>query len=241
MIRFTLLAIVSLFLIFACQEEGKEIFVETSLEEVDDRLIEDEGIKAFLQPYKDSLSIIMDSVIGYSSQHLVKKQPESLLGNFMLDATLNYAISKAWVDSTSPTLAMMNIGGLRAPIDKGDITIGAIYKLMPFDNLVVIAKMPSSALADIYRYNKETGGQPIAGFKIEGEDLLPLGFEEFGDTIELITTDYLFNGGDRMDFFQAAYAHKNTGVLLRDVLIDYVVEKDTIRVELDNRINFGDE
>lgn len=235
--KLSLFYLIPIFLLVYCAKP-KKLFVQSDKEEVTTILEEDQEIKRFLKPYKDSLSIIMDSVIGYTRRQLVRDRPESLLGNYMLDASLSYALKNGWADSSTSTIAMMNFGGLRSPIDRGNITIGDIYKLMPFDNLLVVAKLPKSALSDILKYNKETGGEPIAGFKIQGDNIFPFGFEVFEDTIEIVTTDYLYNGGDKMEFFEKSFSYQNTGVLLRDVLISYTAEQDTIQLELENRIDF---
>jgi 2',3'-cyclic-nucleotide 2'-phosphodiesterase (5'-nucleotidase family) len=34
--------------------------------------------------------------------------------------------------------AFINYGGIRSYIAKGEITVGKIYELMPFDNLIVL-------------------------------------------------------------------------------------------------------
>ena len=238
--KLNLIYLVPLFFLVYCAKP-KKIYIQTNKEEVTTAIQEDPEIKRFLSPYKDSLSIIMDSVIGYSQKELLRGRPESLLGNFMLDASLSYALKNGWADTSTSTIAMMNFGGLRSPINQGNITIGDIYKLMPFDNLLVIAKLPKSALSEIYEYNKATGGEPIAGFKIHRDKVIPIGFEEFEDTIEVVTTDYLYNGGDKMEFFEKSFSYQNTGVLLRDVLIEYTIEQDTIQVELENRIDFNHE
>jgi 2',3'-cyclic-nucleotide 2'-phosphodiesterase (5'-nucleotidase family) len=228
------------FLLFSCSEP-KTIYVQNNLESITTAISENKEVSDFITPYRDSLGITMNRVIGFTHSDLVRDRPESNLGNFMLDETLDYVLRKSLADSTTPTLGMMNFGGMRSSISRGQITIGDIYALMPFDNIVVVAKLPKTALAAILDYNQNSGGEPIAGFTINGEQLKPVGFDDFGDTIEVVTTDYLFNGGDRMDFFNSAFSSLNTGVLLRDVLIEQVSVKDTLDVVLDQRINFSNE
>ena len=40
----------------------------------------------------------------------------------------------------------------------------------------------------------------------------------------VLTTDYLAKGGDNMEFFKYATEYINTGVLLRDAIINYISE-----------------
>ena len=59
----------------------------------------------------------------------------------------------------------------------------------------------------------------------------------------VLTTDYLAKGGDNMEFFKHASEYINTGVLLRDAIINYISEinKTGIKVEakFDGRIQIN--
>ena len=67
----------------------------------------------------------------------------------------------------------------------------------------------------------------------------PVDFEN-GEKVRVLTSDYLANGGDNMNFFHNK-KQKKLGIKLRDVIIDYCSKKDTIFAELDNRIILNDE
>ena len=60
-----------------------------------------------------------------------------------------------------------------------------------------------------------------------------------GDKIRVLTSDYLANGGDKMWFFQDKEQIK-VGLKLRDVIIDYCNNADTISSKLDNRLIIKD-
>lgn len=234
------LGVLVLFYLVSCAKP-RQIYVQPRLETVTTATPKDSSVAAFLAPYRDSLRTAMGKVIGYTPVNMERNRPESILGNFMLDETLKFALRKGYADSTTPTISMMNHGGMRSPIRRGNITIGDIFGLMPFDNLIVVAKIPKSALEDIIQYNKASGGEPISGFTIHNDEVRPVGFAAFGDTIEIVTTDYLFNGGDKMEFFSKAYSNFNTGVLLRDALIEQVQLADTVHITIDQRIIFDNE
>ena len=51
-----------------------------------------------------------------------------------------------------------------------------------------------------------------------------------------MTTNYLALGGDKMDFFIQPLDKKEHPKLLRDIIIDYVEQTDTIIPVLDRRI-----
>ena len=56
----------------------------------------------------------------------------------------------------------------------------------------------------------------------------------------MLTSDYLANGGDNMDFFIGKNQNK-LGIKLRDAIIEYCEQKDTLRIILDNRLVFKNE
>ena len=75
----------------------------------------------------------MNTVIGFSTIGLTKKLPESGLGNLIADAMKEMAQKKY---ATKVDAAFVNYGGIRSYIPKGEITIGKIFEIMPFDNLI---------------------------------------------------------------------------------------------------------
>ena len=210
------------------------VYVKTDRAVVSTDLEPDKGLEKMIAPYKNELSQEMDEVIGYASENLVNNRPEGSLGNFVVDATLSYLENREIIP-TNQYICIMNTGGLRSSIAKGEISIGDIYKLMPFDNTIVVTKLPISSFDSICNYLQHSGGEPIAGFSLKG-NVCSLSHSVNNDTLYMVTSDYLFNGGDRMTFFESNYSAKNTGFLLRDILMEYVKERDTIYPILEGRI-----
>ena len=91
----------------------------------------DSNIIKIISPYKSQLDIEMNEVICYTKSELKKGKPEGKLGNFVCDLSMSMANGTADV-------CVFNNGGLRDVISKGDITIRDIYKVMPFENELVI-------------------------------------------------------------------------------------------------------
>ena len=182
----------------------------------------DSSIWNIIAPYKKILDADMNEVLCYAKTDLKKGQPESLLGNWTADLCLEEA-QDLFQDTID--MVLFNNGGLRASLSEGNITKRDIYQLMPFENELVVLSLSLDDVDDLMNYLKYTGGQPSAfseWFKI---DELPF---------YVLTTDYLANGGDKMHFFNNK--HQNVlGVKMRDAIIQYCFEKDTIASQLDNR------
>jgi 2',3'-cyclic-nucleotide 2'-phosphodiesterase (5'-nucleotidase family) len=210
------------------------VYVQTDRAVVSTDLAKDGELEQLIAPYKNQLSKEMDQVIGYASDNLVNNRPEGSLGNFIVDATMAY-LEDLEIIPANQYICLMNTGGLRSPIAMGDITVGDIYKLMPFDNSIVVTKLPMSSFDSICTYLQRSGGEPISGFSLNSKKC-SLTNSVNADTLYVVTSDYLFNGGDRMTFFESHYSAKNTGILQRDLLIDYVKENDTIRASIEGRI-----
>ncbi|MGM0479750.1 MAG: 5'-nucleotidase C-terminal domain-containing protein [Bacteroidota bacterium] len=219
--------------LWACSSV-RSVYVQTDKVPVTTLTAPDDSMEAFIAPYKEKLAAEMDRPIGYATGDLKRDRPEGALGNFVVDATLDYLEREGRIPAER-YICIMNNGGLRSPISSGTITVGDIYKLMPFDNTVVVAKLPVNALDSICQYLASSGGEPIAGFTMENGSC-ELNSPADSDTLYVVTSDYLFNGGDHMDFFEMHYSYRNTGVFLRDMLIREVEVRDTIQPVLEERI-----
>ena len=213
-----------------------------NLQSIDDEVIAieapiDSTILNIILPYQNSIEAQMNEVLCISKMEMRKGKPESLLGNFVTDLCLEQF-------SESADVCIMNTGGLRSTIPKGKITRGEIYKLMPFENELVVLELNKSDFEGMLEYILSRGGEPFSGMKFnsskESRELkvFSLG-ENFNlnkeDKVRVLTSDYLANGGDKMWFFKYKEQIK-VGIKLRDAIIDYCSKSDTISSKLDNRL-----
>jgi 2',3'-cyclic-nucleotide 2'-phosphodiesterase (5'-nucleotidase family) len=114
---------------------------------------------------------------------------------------------------------LLSVGGLRSAIGKGNVTRGDIFRLMPFDNQVVWMRMPIASLTKIEAYLNQSGGEPISNAQLIQGKLVLNGIQENTTHFWVITSDYLANGGDRMDFFLDAIDRQQKPQLLRDIFM----------------------
>lgn len=192
----------------------------------------DTSILNIVYPYKNKIEKEMNRILCYTSTNLKKKKPQSRLGNFVVDLCLDYA---------DVDFCIMNNGGLRTEIDKGPITVGKIYELMPFENELVVIEVDKEVFKKIIEYIVSKNGEPFFGAEIILDKYGKLidyktNFDlNKKNKIKILTTDYLANGGDDM-FFLKNIKQKKIGTKLRDAILDYCSRKDTLNIELDNRI-----
>jgi len=174
-------------------------------------------IDSMVAPYKEELEAEMDEVIAYAERPFERGRPGGSLNNWATDALLESQIANAKLKG--PTFSLLNFGGLRNSINEGDVTLGDIFKVMPFDNEVVMVEMPVTALDDIAKYLSDRGGEPIGGAKLIKGKLQVDGMGDDAKTVWILTSDYLMKGGDNMTFFEQKISVTHTNELLRDAFI----------------------
>jgi 2',3'-cyclic-nucleotide 2'-phosphodiesterase (5'-nucleotidase family) len=210
--------------------------VNTKTEKLTDAYQANGHIDSLIQPYKDSLSVEMNVVIAEATSDFIVERPGSNLGNWVADAI--FVNQTRTVRLSDPVFVLLNTGGLRASLNKGPITIGDIFKLMPFDNELVWVKLPMSALPEIQAYLIKSGGEPIANAQLEKGVLKLNGGKEGATHFWVITSDYLKNGGDKMTFFSKAEDVMLTGKVIRNCLIDEAKLQGVLIEDTVKRINF---
>jgi len=180
-----------------------------------------------ISPYKNKLDKEMNEVICYTKNDLIKGKPESTLGNFICDLSLEKTNGEA-------NICVFNNGGLRDIISKGDIKTRDIYKVMPFENELVILELNNNEYYNLLQYITEREGEPFGGTNIiEKKDTIISDLNN-KEKIRVLTSDYLANGGDNMSFF-INKKQKKLGIKLRDAIIEHCKNIDTLDVRLDNR------
>jgi len=206
----------------------------------------DTGVANMLAPYSAKIAATMYEVIGKLDEMLEKKQPENTLGFFMTDAIL--AESRR-VFNTRVDIALVNYGGIRTnAMQAGNITLGNIYELMPFDNLLVLITLDGKQLQQLLTHIAGRGGWPISGgsYIIKNKEAMnvtiggkPLKAE---NKYTLEVSDYVANGGDDCSFL-TTMPQVNNGYLIRDAIIGYVKSVSaagkTIGKPLSNRVTIA--
>ncbi len=179
-----------------------------------------------IQPYRDSMTSIMSEVIAKADTNFVAQRPSSNLMNWVADAVFIQQTQN--VRLATPAICLLNTGGIRSSLGKGDLTLGDFYKVMPFDNTIVWIELPIEALDDIAAYVTKTGGEPISNCTVEKGKLKLNSMREGAKTCIVITSDYLANAGDKMDFLKKGKVINQSGKLMRDVLIEHAKQEGVL-------------
>lgn len=208
----------------------------------------DSAYLAYLKPLKENIDRKMGEVIGISSQRMRVQRPESILSNLVSD--IYFQKASEFVDG-GVDLAIVNLGGIRSELREGEITLGKIYELMPFENELVVLWLRGHQLLELFDFFASVGGQGISGARMEIREgkavnvlinSVPVEFEKL---YAVATNDYLAAGNDGM--VQLAMAEKmlTTGLKVRDMLMEFVKAEHAagrlIQSKLDGRIRMYSE
>jgi 2',3'-cyclic-nucleotide 2'-phosphodiesterase (5'-nucleotidase family) len=139
----------------------------------------------------------------------------------------------------------LNSGGIRAILPKGNVTSRTAFEIMPFENSLVVMALKGEQIFELVDYFITTQKpHPLSGITFTiGKDKLAKNILVQGKPVEkdtiyyVATNDYLSNGGDNMNFFKKSIQKYDLDYKLRNVLIDYFKEVDTIPVIKDVRVS----
>jgi len=194
-------------------------------------------LDSLVQPYKDSVQNEMSEVLALADTNFFNvRKPSGNLNNWVADAI--FVNQTRNVRLSEPTFCLLNTGGIRSTLNKGEITKSDIYKLMPFDNEIVWVKLPIDALKDIEEYLFLKGGEPISNAEMNAKHLEINGIRKESTHFWVITSDYLMNGGDNMRFFEKRVEVMYPQRLLRDALLEEAKSQGTLISVIKNRMNF---
>jgi len=229
---------------FGCNRLPYTAKVDGQLNRLDSSWTESsKRIDALIEPYKSQIDSQMNIVVGYSAEELIKKRPESALGNGIADMLMSYGTDFINKDID---LCVLNYGGLRAPLPEGPVVVGRIYEIMPFDNTMVVITLNAEELNALARHILTKGGEPI-GAKghvkiVNYKSGAFFDFEEAGlnnkTAYNILTSNYLADGGDGYSVFQSK-PRFDSNILIRTALITEFAktsQEEPFKAEVDGRI-----
>lgn len=210
-------------------------------------MLEDVAVANVIAPYKKSLEAQMNEKISHTNVDLNKQGDNSNLGNLLADYTLEGATEWGKKNNiTNIDASVINIGGIRSTIGKGDILLKHVFEVMPFENEVVIVKMKGTNLRGLFDYYHQTRkNNPVSKIIIETDNgkltkaLINNQPVDDGKTYYIATSDYLALGGDNMKFFSKGELIP-TGLKLRDVFIQKFKQNPEVVAPTDTRLTFKD-
>jgi len=187
---------------------------------------EDRAILALLRPYADSMSVAMDRPVFRSRERVPMsglEDGDTPLGNFVADAML---------EASGADIALINSGGIRAPLPAGTVTVGDVFTVLPFDNTIVKVPMRGWQVRELFDFVAQRIGKrgfaQIAGAQFvvrrgRASDIRVGGTPLSSDrTYQVATLEYLYGGGDGYVQFERAGEAAPTGLFTHDAAVDFL-------------------
>ena len=199
----------------------KQDFNHYSLKETEQKKVFTDSIFRF----KSKVEAETGRVLATSTGELTKDGDVCTLGNFTCDA-LKFVAESKFADLKVDAV-IVNRGGLRANLPMGEIKVLNIFELMPFENEMVVLNIAGKYLKQVLNLIIEKRhpflGMQISNVKDKQNPVFTIGGKEIKHEkiYTVITSDYLFTGGDNFVFFKNAESAKITNIKIRDAIITY--------------------
>ena len=176
---------------------------------------------------------------------------ECQMGNLVADAML------ARVKGQGVTIAIANGGGLRASIDAGEVTMGEVLTVLPFQNTLSTFEVSGQTVIDalengVSQVEEGAGRFPqVAGLKFSFDAAAAAGSRvsdvmvqngdawgpiDAGAAYYVVSNNYVRGGGDGYKMFRNADRVYDYGPDLADVVAEYLAAQNGYQPYTDGRI-----
>ncbi len=250
-------ALVVLCLLSACRSHYHFAGIQRTRILVDERYDAAVGrltdINEYMAPYKVQVDSIMKPLLGHTAGYYAADRPESELSNLLPDILM-------WVApqyGEQPHFAVYNTGGMRAALPEGEITIGDVLELAPFENKICFLTLTGDKVLELVQQMIGRGGEGISkelrivgiaktkkiiSATIDGKPIDP------SAKYRVATIDYVSHGNDEMTAFLSATDIRMPGEerdLSKYVIMRYFQEMEkqgrVVEAKIDGRFTLKEE
>ena len=219
---------------------------------LDSSVTEDPEIKARVAELAGPIEEMKTRVVAQTNSAIegdrsVCRVMECEMGNLVADAMLDR------VANQGVSIAIQNGGGLRASIDSGEVTMGEVLTVLPFQNTLATFEVSGATFIEALengvskveegagRFPQVSGvtytidlskpaGARISQVKVGGTAIDP------DDIYGVVSNNYVRNGGDGYGMFESAMNAYDFGPDLADVTAEYLAAQGGYTPYVDGRI-----
>ncbi|XP_013420463.1 5'-nucleotidase-like [Lingula anatina] len=238
---------------------------------LDKNITEDNATLTEMQPWQQRVTAYGSQKIGYSLVFMDNAKcrlAECVFGNLIADALVDtYLKPTDGTRWTNASIGLWNSGGIRAPIDIGDIYVSDVLSAAPFGNGVDIVRISGSTLWELMEhsvseYEKRSGRfLQVSGLRVVYDLSKPVGrrvvsidvrcadctVPEFQPLVktksyDVVTNTFLMGGGDAYDVLKENILYPyGIDSLDSDVIMDFIQKYSPIYQGLEGRIRMSSE
>jgi 2',3'-cyclic-nucleotide 2'-phosphodiesterase (5'-nucleotidase family) len=186
----------------------------------------DENVAKLMKKQEDELKPIFSQKVASLQDRLSHDDKNSAL------TPLGVTVSETMRKIGNTQIAINNGGGIRRSLEKGDVTVGDMYEILPFDNTIVTLDLKGSDLVKVIEHGIAPNGigwGQFAGIKVwydkDTNKVTSIRLSD-GTKIDMdkyysvAINDFMITGGDGYDFSQAKNV-VNTNIVMRESIEDY--------------------
>ncbi len=219
---------------------------------IDGAVAEDAAAKGRIAELAGPLEEIRNKVVAETATEIVGvreecRAVECAMGSLIADAMLDR------VKDQGIQVAIQNGGGIRASIDAGDVTMGEVYTVLPFQNTLstfeVSGEVLVAALENGVSQIEEGAGRfpQVAGMTFTVDPAAEPGARvsevmvggapiDLSATYGVVSNNYVRNGGDGYAMFKDAANAYDFGPDLADVTAEFIAANSPFTPYKDGRI-----
>jgi len=201
-------------------------------------------VKAIIDQSQSEIIPVKNKVLGRTVRELSHNReiPHhlSLLGQWTADRMR---------EATHVDIAFENEGGIRTNIPAGDMTMGRLYEVFPFDNTLVTMELTGAQIMKVLEHgilNTQLGMVQFSGINVIYDQNKPKQQQltvtllsgkplDLTKTYKVVTNDFLAAGGDNFIMFKEAHQF-DTNIPLRDMLAEKIQKLKVIDFNGDHRL-----
>ena len=224
---------------------------------MDGNVAEDSATKERIAEAAKPLDEIRNKIVASAAEAIegdraVCRIQECAMGNLVADAMLDR------VKDQGITISIANSGGIRASIDAGEVTMGEVLTVLPFQNTLSTFQVSGQTVIDalengVSQVEEVKGRFPqVAGLKYSWDIKVAAGEGRISDvmvatdsgfapidpaaTYGVVSNNYVRGGGDGYKMFRDAANVYDYGPDVADVLAEYMAKSGGYTPYLDGRI-----
>ncbi len=224
---------------------GEPILIDASVTEDAETVARIAEMAAPLEEIRNRVVAQTNEMIG--GDRAVCRAQECAMGNLIADAML------ARVKDQGIDVAIQNGGGIRASIDAGEVTMGEVLTVLPFQNTLSTFQVKGSVLVEalengVSEIEEGAGRFPqVAGMSYAFDASAAAGSRisdvviggapvEMDRLYGVVSNNYVRNGGDGYKMFKTAENAYDFGPDLADVTAEYLAANAPYKPYTDGRI-----
>jgi 2',3'-cyclic-nucleotide 2'-phosphodiesterase/3'-nucleotidase len=202
----------------------------------------DPGLAELLEKSQAEIGPVKNTIVGKTLWEMSHERSKvSLLGQWSTDVMR---------EATKADIAFLNGGGLRTAIPAGNITVGKLYEVMPFDNTLYVVELSGEQVLQVLRHginNPQIGMVQFSGIQVKYDEAMPKDERIIAVIMsdgtplilnrfyKVVTNDFMAYGGDEYFTFKEGKNGFDTNISVRGIMTEAIKKQQILRFTGDNR------